>query len=145
MNADDFLQWRAEQPMMLLHELAHAYHARLNVMRPDVRAAHQRARAAGLYGPVAYVLNTPDKPRDAYAATNPTEYFAELTEARFGRNDFFPFTHEDLRAYDPEGLAVVDKLWHLSEADLATEAKSELVTNPDSQPHPSDAPLPTHR
>ena len=33
--------------------------------------------------------------------TNPKEYFAETTEAFFTRNDFFPFTREELEAARP--------------------------------------------
>lgn len=103
LNADDFLTWRAEQPMMTLHELAHAYHHMLGVDRPDIRAALDRAVASGVYDAVAHALATPDKPRRAYALTNPTEYFAEVTEALFGLNDFAPRTREELERADPEG------------------------------------------
>jgi dipeptidyl-peptidase-4 len=47
----------------------------------------------------------------AYAMTTPQEYFAETTEAYFSRNDFFPFTREELKLHDPEMLALLEKLW----------------------------------
>ena len=42
---------------------------------------------------------------------NPMEFFAENTEAFFCRNDFFPFTRDELKRYDPETFALVEKLW----------------------------------
>ena len=43
--------------------------------------------------------------------TNPQEYFAESTEAFFGRNDFFPFTREELRRHDPEMAKLLERVW----------------------------------
>lgn len=121
LNMDDFLAWRAEQPMMVLHELAHAYHWRLGVEREDVRAAWRAAKEAGLYASVGYALA--EEPRPAYAIGNPREYFAELTEAIFGRNDYAPHTREELRAHDPGGCAVVERLWGMSEVEIAQERR----------------------
>jgi Mlc titration factor MtfA (ptsG expression regulator) len=47
----------------------------------------------------------------AYAMTTPQEYFAECTEAYFSRNDFFPFTRDELKQHDPEMFALLEKLW----------------------------------
>ena len=47
----------------------------------------------------------------AYALNNPQEYFAESTEAYFSRNDFFPFTRDDLIRHDPETARLLAKLW----------------------------------
>ena len=43
---------------------------------------------------------------------NPREFFAELSEAYFGQNDFFPFTREQLRAFDPESFKVIEEAWN---------------------------------
>ena len=48
---------------------------------------------------------------DAYARHSAPEYFAELSEAWFGRKDFYPFTRADLAAYDPDGEALIPRLW----------------------------------
>ena len=48
---------------------------------------------------------------------NPMEYFAEASEAFFTRNDFFPFTREELKKHDPEMFAVVAKLWGADAAE----------------------------
>jgi hypothetical protein len=133
LNMDDFLTWRAEQPMMLLHELAHAYHAMLGFDREDVQKVYEAAKASHKYDSVHYVLLPEGKTKPAYAMNNAREYFAELTEAFFGRNDFEPFTHDELLAFDSEGAAVVDRLWRFSaeEIDQAKAArKHELPVVP---------------
>jgi hypothetical protein len=120
-NARDYLEWRRHQPFMVLHELAHAYHWLLGFDRPDVVATYQAAQAAGRYEEVDYVLAPAGEKRRAYALSNPKEYFAELSEAYFGRNDFFPFTRGDLREYDPAGFALIERLWHLGPAEIAAQ------------------------
>lgn len=108
-DAAIFVEDGAERPVQLLHELAHAYHAKLP---PDDRAAieatYRRAMAAGLYQRVERQNGTIGP---AYANYSPFEYFAELSEAWFGRNDFAPFTRADLTAYDPEGARLMARIW----------------------------------
>ena len=112
-NTHNFVQWsRADQPWMLLHELAHAYHSRvLGDTDADIRSAYQHAIQRGLYQSVAYVKGGRQK---AYALTNEKEYFAELSEAYFGKNDFYPFTRADLKAYDPVGYQLMKTSWEQS-------------------------------
>ncbi len=102
-------------PWFVLHELAHAYHDQFIAQgndNPELRAAFERAQASQVYERV--------QQRDArqnvtigkaYAMTNVQEYFAELSEAYFGQNDFFPFTKNDLERVDPLGAKVLHKLW----------------------------------
>jgi len=123
LNMDDFLTWRAEQPMMLLHELAHAYHATLGFDQADVQKAFDAAKAGGRYSAVHYVLLPETHTKPAYAITNTREYFAELTEAWFGRNDYEPFTHDDLLTFDPQGAAAIDRLWRFSADDIDAARK----------------------
>lgn len=104
-----FLAWAPTQPSLLLHELGHAFHDRvLGEDNEDIAAAYDNARRSGLYGSVR--RNTGET-GPAYALTNRFEYFAELTEAYFGVNDFFPFRRDELRDYDPEGYALIERLW----------------------------------
>ena len=42
---------------------------------------------------------------------NAKEYYAELTEAYFGKNDFFPFTRSDLEKHDPVGYQLMESTW----------------------------------
>jgi hypothetical protein len=109
-NTRNFLKWsRAAQPWMTLHELAHAYHhLGLGERHPGIEAAYQQAVDRKLYDSVEYVSGGK---RTAYALTNPKEYFAELSEAYFGKNDFFPFTRADLRTHDPVGYRLMEQTW----------------------------------
>ena len=52
-----------------------------------------------------------ERPVRAYAMNNVAEYFAELSEAYFGLNDYHPFTRGQLEAHDPEGLRAVAEAW----------------------------------
>jgi hypothetical protein len=109
----NFIAWTENgQPLMVLHELAHAYHHNvLGIGHPAVEEAFERAMAKGLYGEVDYRYKGQVRKRQAYAATNSQEYFAELTEAYFGVNDFFPFHWRELKEYDPTGFALMEQVW----------------------------------
>jgi hypothetical protein len=116
-NAATFLKWIKDQPFMVLHEFAHAYHHQvLGYDNPEVRQAYQQARAGGQYGSV---LRFSGQMERAYALNNDQEYFAELTECYFGTNDFYPFVRAELQQHDPEGLAMVRKLWGDEKGDPA--------------------------
>lgn len=108
-NASNFLTWTDQQPAMLLHEFTHALHDQhFGFNNLDVANGYRRAMDAGLYDSVEYVTGGFEQ---AYAATNPEEYLAEISEAYFWTNDFFPFDRQDLAAHDPEGLALVEQIW----------------------------------
>ncbi len=109
-NARNFVAWsRKAQPWMVMHELAHAYHHQTRqVNGARIEAAYKKAMAAGTYDEVAHVDG---KRRRAYAASNPMEYFAELTEAYFGKNDFEPFDRGGLGRFDPVGYALMREVW----------------------------------
>jgi hypothetical protein len=109
-NSLNFLSWsRAEQPCMVLHELAHAYHFLvLGERQPEIAAAYRHAVERRLYESVDYVGGGKKR---AYALVNEKEYFAELSEAYFGRNDYYPFTRADLQRHDPVGHELVQRLW----------------------------------
>lgn len=100
-------------PNFALHELAHAFHDRvLGFENAEIEAAFQKAKAAGKYDRVQRQDSEGRKRLDkAYAMTNAKEYFAECSEAFFTRNDFFPFTREELQKHDPEVFALLERLW----------------------------------
>lgn len=112
-SARNFVTWsRREQPWMVLHELAHAYHHQaLDDDYAGITAAYGQAMERNLYESVDHVSGEKKK---AYAATNAKEYFAELTEAYFGRNDFYPFTRLDLQKHDPVGYQLIQQAWAIS-------------------------------
>jgi len=109
-NAAAFLQWTHEQPSMVLHELAHGYHHRFlgGYENPEIAALHQKAIQRKAY---ESVLHWDGKMVRAYAASNLQEYFAELSEAWFGANDFYPFVRAEVLAHDPEAAELLKKLW----------------------------------
>jgi hypothetical protein len=108
-NVRRFLDWTHNQPWMVLHELAHAYHHQvLGVDHAGIRACYDQARRNKLYDSVLHINGS--KVRH-YACTNPMEYFAEMTEAYFGTNDFFPFVRAELKNHDPRMYAEIEKVW----------------------------------
>lgn len=112
-NVHNFIKWSITQPWHVLHELTHAYHHQ--VIGKDFTAiidAYNHAVDRGLYRQVP--RNTGDKLWTAYALNSYSEYFAELTEAYFGENDFFPFTRQELRQYDPVGYQAIKQAWNIS-------------------------------
>ncbi len=103
-------------PWFMLHELAHAYHDRelpKGFANPDIAKAYARAKESGKYDKVErhFGNGKPNRVEKAYAMTTEMEYFAEATEAYFGRNDFFPFTRDELKKHDPDMEELVGKLW----------------------------------
>ncbi len=111
-NARNFLKWTSDQPWMVLHELSHGYHHQFldgGFHNAAVKAAFDHASKARGYESVARVHAQKQK---AYAATDPMEYFAESTEAFFGKNDFYPFVRSELKQHDPEMFDLLKTLWH---------------------------------
>lgn len=100
-------------PVFVLHELAHAYHDRvLGHAHPGIRRAYEAAKAGGSYDRVERQDAQGRKSFGrAYALTTPQEYFAEGTEAFFGRNDFFPYDRAELRRHDPVLFALLAEVW----------------------------------
>jgi hypothetical protein len=103
-------------PNFALHELAHAYHDRvLGFEEPRIKACYDRAKASGKYEKVQRQNSEGVRRFDrAYAMTNHKEYFAECSEAFFSKNDFFPFTNDELKQHDPEIFEVLQKVWKVS-------------------------------
>ncbi|PSB35174.1 hypothetical protein C7B82_01435 [Stenomitos frigidus ULC18] len=109
-NTRNFVLWsRTAQPWMLLHELAHAYHHHiLGDGHAGIEAAYKHAVDRKLYESVAYIQGGK---KQAYALTNSKEYFAELSESYFGKNDFYPFTRAELKRHDPVGYHLMEQAW----------------------------------
>ena len=108
-NATNFLAWSREQPAMVIHELAHAWFDRLpRAQRRVVHEAYEAARSSGAYD---RVLRASGRTERAYALNDVQEYFAELSEAHLGTNDFFPFVRAELARHDPRGHKAVRDAW----------------------------------
>lgn len=98
-----------EQPWVILHELAHAYHDQvLGFDDPRIVAAYEQYKQSG-HGEKALLYN--GKKVKHYGLTNPKEFFAEMTESFFGVNDFFPFNRAELQEAEPELFALLTRIW----------------------------------
>ncbi len=113
-NIAHFEEEANRMPWFTLHELSHAFHDQvLGFDDEDIKAAYVEARAGGSYDKVERWLGNgrPNTFERAYAMTNEKEYFAESTEAFFGRNDFFPFTRDQLKKHDPRMCSLLERVW----------------------------------
>jgi len=98
-----------EQPWVILHELAHAYHDQvLGFEEPRIKEAYQKYKKSGR-GDKALLYN--GKRVKHYALTDHKEFFAEMTEAYFGVNDFFPFNRAELKEAEPEIHELLTNIW----------------------------------
>jgi len=109
-DAEAFLRWTHDQPWMVLHELAHAYHHQ--VLGHDnklIQAALDAAKQGGQY---KKVLHIDGETRRHRAINCVQEYFAESTEAFYGTNDFYPFVRAELKQHDPQVYKLIEQLWN---------------------------------
>jgi len=112
-NVRNFISWsRNSQPAMILHEMAHAYMFRFvqpgNPLYDALKKAFDNAVKTGIYDEVAFIGGGTKK---AYALTDINEYFAELTESYFLKNDFYPFIRDELETHDPDGYKTLKAIW----------------------------------
>ena len=91
-----------QQPLVVLHELAHAYHDQ--VLSWDYEPIREAFDAAVKEGQYEKVLHIDGRTVRHYALTDHKEYFAEATEAWFGCNDFYPFVRPELKKHDVESV-----------------------------------------
>ena len=107
-----------EQPWVILHELAHAYHDQvLGFEEPRIKEAYENYKKSG-HGDKALLYN--GNRVKHYALTNHKEFFAEMSEAYFGVNDFYPFNRAELKEIEPEIYALLKDIW---ESPLKKETK----------------------
>ncbi len=98
-----------EQPWVILHELAHAYHDQvLGFDEPRVKEAYEKYKKSGR-GEKA-LLYTGNRVKH-YGLTNHKEFFAEMTESYFGTNDFFPFNRAELKESEPDIYELMAHIW----------------------------------
>ncbi len=139
-NVTNFVNWTNQnQPYVVLHELAHAYHHRiLNFNNAIITNAYNNAVSQNLYTNVSYHSGGGNYFNVAatYGLNNENEFFAELTEAYFGLNDYFPFDYSDLAGYDTIGFNMVVAIW----GDITVSTQSQITKELDNisiYPNPS--------
>ena len=98
-----------EQPWVILHELSHAYHDQvLGFDDPRIRDAYENFKKSGRGDKTLLYNGTRVR---HYALTTPMEFFAEMSEAYFGTNDFFPFNRAELKEAEPEIYELLKNVW----------------------------------
>lgn len=98
-----------EQPWVILHELAHAYHDQvLGFENPRVKEVFEKYKKSGRGDKTLLYDGNRVK---HYALTNQMEFFAEMTESYFGSNDFFPFNRAELKESEPEIYELMLGIW----------------------------------
>jgi hypothetical protein len=109
-----------EQPWVILHELAHAYHDQvLGFDDPRVKEAYDRYKKSGRGDKT--LLHTGRRVKH-YALTDHKEFFAEMTEAYFGSNDFFPFNRAELKESEPQIYDLMVQVWETPPTKKAGKA-----------------------
>jgi hypothetical protein len=102
-------RFQRSQPCAVLHELAHAYHDQvLGFDHGEIKGAWERFVNSGRYRSVLHISG---ERRPHYGLTNEREFFAEMSEAFFGHNDFFPFNSSELKQEEPEVFQLLERLW----------------------------------
>lgn len=97
------------QPWSVLHELAHSYHDRvLGFDYPPIKNAWEKWRQKKEYENTLYINGSRKR---HYGLTDHKEFFAEMTEAYFGVNDFYPFNRGELKEHEPEIYHLMEEIW----------------------------------
>lgn len=98
-----------EQPWVILHELAHAYHDQvLGFEDPRIVAAWEEFQRSG-QGDDTLLFNGARARH--YGLTDHKEFFAEMTEAYVGSNDFHPFNRAELETEFPGIFQLLAEIW----------------------------------
>jgi hypothetical protein len=112
--AQNFIAWANDQPAAILHELAHAWHHQvLGDDEPRIKALWEAATASGQFHEVLHISGRRQR---HYGLNNHKEYFAEMSEAYFWTNDFYPFVRAELREADPAMFKLLAEVWAVSPA-----------------------------
>lgn len=111
-NTENYLKWavKEDQPLMFIHEAAHVYmFLFLESKKDKIEELYKSASDKKIYEKVDY--HHGENKLRAYALTNSSEYFAELTEAYYGANDYYPYTKDDLKKHDPAAFEFFSEIY----------------------------------
>lgn len=108
-NVTNYLEWARTQPFMILHEFSHAYHHQVaGYQNTTILWAFGLAVKSGQYNNISYAGGGRKR---AYGLENEREYFAEMSEAYFALNDFYPYNRDQLAQFDPAAVAMIERVW----------------------------------
>lgn len=114
-NAKHFLDWSRQQPAMVLHELAHAWHHQvIGYDHQGILDSFATTKEAGMLDEVLYVSGGSQR---AYGLNNEMEFFAEMSEAWWSTNDMYPFVRGEVIDGLPEVAKQMDDWWRLPSQD----------------------------
>ncbi|MCI0640936.1 MAG: hypothetical protein L0Y72_27000 [Gemmataceae bacterium] len=104
---------------VILHEIAHAVHYQL-VGRDylPVKLAYKQAMERKLLEP------------NSYAATNESEYFAEMTCAYFDQLNYYPRTRSDLKKHDTVTFKLMEATWGKTKLDSKVASAKSVEAPP---------------
>ena len=113
-NYKNWVDWEITQPDMLLHEIAHIYHHQiLGIDNQNILDTYENALLIDEYYSVPRIGwdgELTSEEWEHFCLTNHGEYFAELVEAYFGLNDWYPNTRDELIIVDPQGHELISTL-----------------------------------
>ncbi len=110
-NARNFLGWTRTQPSMVLHELAHAWHHQvLGYEHRGILDAFERVKSSRALEETLYVTGGSKR---AYALNNEMEFFAEMSEAWWGTNDYYPFVKVEVMESFPALPELLESSWRM--------------------------------
>ena len=111
------------QPFAVLHELSHAYHDQvLGWNYGPIVQAYNKAAQSKRYESVLRIRGRTGR---HYALTNHKEFFAEMTEAYLGTNDYWPFVRRELHEADPETYHLMEAIWAKGKAPPAKDTPAK--------------------
>ncbi|MBP3958971.1 hypothetical protein J8F10_27320 [Gemmata sp. G18] len=120
-------KYDARTSCLLLHEFAHAVHDQLfGYDHAGIKSAYEQAMERKLYE------------KDFYAATNPREFFAELSCTYLDRLHYYPHNRDELKKHDPVTFKTMEALW-----SGATASKVAKAPPPHAEKGNLDLSLPT--
>jgi hypothetical protein len=112
--AANYIAWAGDQPAAILHELAHAWHDLvLGWDEPRIKRVFDAAAESGRYASVLHISGRQER---HYALQNHKEFFAEMSEAYFWTNDFYPFVRAELQEAEPAMSKLLHEVWNIDPA-----------------------------
>lgn len=109
-NLELFFDEAERSSSLLFHMFLHAYHHKLmpQELSNAIYLQYLQILSDGRYERVPHIDGSYQR---AIARENSWKYFAELTEAYLGSNDFYPFVRADIAAYDPAMMPILRQIW----------------------------------
>ena len=138
--ADQFVNVYREQPFVVLHELAHAYHDQVLGFEDErIKHVYELAVAGKEY---ESVLKIQEHKGRHYALTDHKEFFAEATESFLGTNDFYPFVRSELKEHDLQAYELLQEIWLTEVKEPSSQVRKKFKLDPYYQKYVSAGGLP---